>query len=84
MSYSIIVEAPAERELRRLRNPIHQRISRAIDDLADNPRPAGCRKMQGQDAWRIRVGDYRIIYEIHDDKVLVIVIRIGHRSDVYR
>ncbi len=84
MKYIVDFTPRARRDLRAQPSSIQDRILAAATALANNPRPAGCRKMQGQDAWRIRVGDYRIIYEIHDDTLLVIIIRVGHRSDVYR
>jgi mRNA interferase RelE/StbE len=55
-----------------------------MEALADAPRPQGCSKLTGRDAWRIRVGDYRIIYEIFDDRRVVIVVVVGHRKDAYR
>lgn len=62
-----------------------QRVRAAIDLLAGNPRPPGCVAMSGEvRAWRVRVGDYRIVYEIFDDRLVIQVIRIGHRRDVYR
>ena len=64
---------------------LQKRIVRALDVLADNPRPSGVVKMAGDDdLWRLRVGDFRIVYEIHDDVLLVMVLRIGHRREVYR
>lgn len=62
-----------------------QRVRAAIDLLAGNPRPPGCVAVSGEvRAWRVRVGDYRIVYEIFDDRLVIQVIRIGHRRDVYR
>lgn len=62
-----------------------QRVRAAIDLLADNPRPPGCTKLSGEDsAYRVRVGVYRIVYEVIDDQLLVHVVRIGHRREVYR
>lgn len=61
-----------------------QRIVRRIQSLSENPRPPGCQKLSGYDRYRIRQGDYRIVYEIRDLEVLVVVIKIGHRRDVYR
>jgi mRNA interferase RelE/StbE len=85
LSYRIIVERPAERYLRRRVAPIYdERIRRAIDDLADNPRPTGSRNVRGREGRRIRVGDYRIIYEIDDEERVVDVLQVGHRRDVYR
>ena len=59
-------------------------IKGAIAELADNPRPHGYKKLKGEDAYRIRVGDYRIIYEIEDNIILVTVVSVGHRKDVYK
>jgi mRNA interferase RelE/StbE len=62
-----------------------QRVRAAIDLLADNPRPPGCTKLTGEDdAYRVRVGVYRIVYEVLDNRLLVHVVRVGHRRDVYR
>ena len=61
-----------------------QRIVRRIQSLSENPRPPGCQKLSGYDRYRIRQGDYRIVYEIRDLEVLVVVIKIGHRRDIYR
>ncbi|MDZ7724062.1 MAG: type II toxin-antitoxin system RelE/ParE family toxin [candidate division KSB1 bacterium] len=55
-----------------------------IYDLAENPRPPGCQNLSARPAWRIRIGSYRVIYEIHDDQLLVLVITIGHRKDIYK
>ncbi|MGI9122853.1 MAG: type II toxin-antitoxin system RelE family toxin [Rubrobacter sp.] len=60
------------------------RITRAVDQLVEEPRPAGCRKLQNCEGWRLRVGDYRLVYEVDDDKRVVTVLLIGHRRDVYR
>ena len=57
---------------------------RAIDELAENPRPRNSRKLRGKEGWRIRVGDYRVIYEIDDEAQEVLVLDVGHRRDVYR
>lgn len=73
-----------EKQLGTLDRQIAVRVVEAIDSLADNPRPAGCKAMQGQQAYRIRVADkYRVIYEIHDDAVLVLILKVGHRREVY-
>ena len=62
-----------------------QRVRAAIDLLADNPRPPGCTKLTGDDdAYRVRVGVYRIVYEVLDDRLLIHVVRVVHRRDVYR
>ena len=82
--YQVIVSPSAEKELERLPKKAIQRIMAALDGLAENPRPHGCLKLQGEEnSYRIRVGVYRAIYEIHAKKVLVLVVRIRHRKDVY-
>lgn len=83
MSYRILIDPPALKAMKRLDRPIRRRIESAIDKLSSNPRPPGCKKMTGVDAWRIRVADWRLIYYIDDDVLTVLVVRIGHRSDVY-
>ena len=70
--------------MQRLPHGIQTRVTEAIDELSETPRPAGCKKMRGADLWRIRVGDYRIIYEIHDRILLIRIITVGHRREVYR
>ena len=83
--YSILLENAAEKDLRRLSHELHNRIIATIKPLAHNPRPAGCRKLAGtKNDWRIRVGDYRVIYEIADVIRVVRVHRIRHRREVYR
>jgi mRNA interferase RelE/StbE len=83
--YRVELRPAALRDLRKLEPSIRGRIGVAIDQLARNPRPVGVEKLQGQDSrYRIRVGEYRVLYEIEDRVLLVLVIRIGHRRDVYR
>jgi mRNA interferase RelE/StbE len=85
MAYRIEVKPQAEKALARIPNPHRRRIAKAIDGLARTPRPAGCVKLAGaDDAYRIRVGDYRIVYQIVDRVLIVYIIRIDHRKDVYR
>ena len=83
MAYQVTILPSAARALGRLDKGIRSRLSRAIDGLAENPRPHGAKKLTKKH-WRIRVGDYRIIYDINDDVLLVLVVRVGHRRDVYR
>jgi mRNA interferase RelE/StbE len=85
MAYHVEFLPSARRDLKRLPKPAQIRIATALRALADDPRPAGVVKLAGdENAWRIRVGDYRVLYEIHDKRLLVLVIRFGHRKDVYR
>jgi mRNA interferase RelE/StbE len=84
-AYRVLLERAAERDLTRLSSEIHGRVIAAIQGLAKNPRPPGCRKLAGCERdWRIRVGDYRVIYEIADEIRVVRVNRARHRRDVYR
>ena len=84
MSYQVILPKSVQKELNRLADDVARRILTRLAALEINPRPADVKKLKGRDAWRIRVGDYRVIYEIHDRVLQVIVITIGHRRDVYR
>jgi mRNA interferase RelE/StbE len=85
MAYRVEVKLSAIKALATIPNPHRRRIVKAIDGLARHPRPAGCTKLAGADnAYRIRVGDYRIVYQIEDRVLIVYVIRIAHRKDVYR
>lgn len=82
--YKINILRRAQKELSKIKVDDCDRIKTAINDLAINPRPFGCKQLSGRDGWRIRVGDYRIIYEINDKEVVVLVVHIGNRRDVYR
>lgn len=84
MTYADEMLRSAQKQLTRLPAEDQERILVAMEALADAPRPQGCSKLTGRDAWRIRVGDYRIIYEIFDDRRVVIVVVVGHRKDAYR
>jgi mRNA interferase RelE/StbE len=78
------VAPAAARQLRKLDSPARRRIQAAVELLATEPRPAGARKLVGGDGeWRVRTGDYRIVYEIHDQVLLVLVVAVGHRRDIY-
>jgi len=83
VSYRLVLSKPAVRALRDLPANVNQRISIALDGLKEQPRPQGCIKLQGrEELWRIRVGDYRIIYAIDDTVQIIDVRRIGNRRDV--
>ena len=84
MTYSIFIRRSAQKALSRIAKPDQDRIIAAIRGLAKDPRPTAVRKLSGRDAWRLRVGHYRVIYEIHDDRLVILVIAIGHRREVYR
>lgn len=84
MKYHVEFLTAAARQLRKLPSPARERVFTAIEQLADNPRPHGSAKLVGErTAWRIRVGDYRVIYDIHDSRLTVTVVRAAHRRDVY-
>jgi mRNA interferase RelE/StbE len=82
--YQITFRSSAIKELRKLSADHRKSVSNAIDSLAHEPRPKGVKKMTGAHAWRIRVGDYRVVYSIKDKQLIIEVIRIGHRREVYR
>ncbi|MGA3068147.1 MAG: type II toxin-antitoxin system RelE/ParE family toxin [Tepidisphaeraceae bacterium] len=83
MRWTVSILPQAARQLAKLDKPIAKRVGAAITALAENARPAGCKKLVGLDAWRLRVGDWRIIYQIRDQRLIVLVVRIGHRREVY-
>ncbi len=82
--YRIEVRPSAARTLRKLDPSVRPRIQGAIALLAENPRPPASRPLRGRPGYRVRVGDYRIIYVVADDLLLVVVVALGHRRDVYR
>lgn len=83
--YRLQIKRAAEADLRRLPGPVFERINERILALRGEPRPAGVRKLQGrEEGWRVRVGDYRIVYQIDDADRLITIVRVRHRRDVYR
>jgi mRNA interferase RelE/StbE len=84
MRYQVILPKSVQKELDRLPDDVAKRILARLAGLKTNPRPPDVKKLKGRDAWRIRVGDYRVIYEIHDRILQVIVITVGHRREIYR
>lgn len=77
--------AAAVRRLRTVDAGAQRRVQAAIELLADHPWPSGAKRLAGGDGeWRVRTGDYRIVYEIHDDVLLILVVAVGHRRDIYR
>ena len=82
--YEVRLHPEAVRAFRRLRGAVRDRIETAIDGLAADPRPRGAAKLAGRDGFRIRMGDYRIVYAVDDAERLVLVARIAHRREVYR
>jgi mRNA interferase RelE/StbE len=81
--YRIELRPAAVRALRKLDPPAARRLQAAIALLAEDPRPPASRPLRGRPAWRVRVGDYRVIYTIEDDVLLIVVVTLGHRRDVY-
>jgi mRNA interferase RelE/StbE len=84
MRYRVILPRSVQRELDRLPDDAVKRIMARLAQLEANPRTADVKKLKGRDAWRIRVGDYRVIYEIHDRELQILVITVGHRREIYR
>ncbi|PYS81093.1 MAG: type II toxin-antitoxin system mRNA interferase toxin, RelE/StbE family [Acidobacteria bacterium] len=83
MEYDVFILRRAQKELANLPKSNYERSRDAIAALSSNPRPAGCKKLSGREGWRIRSGDYRIIYEIDDRQRRITVLHVGHRKDVY-
>lgn len=85
MAYSILLAPPVERQIKSLTDSVQNRIVKRLKSLRENPRPQGVKKLAGEeDFYRIREGDYRIIYTIQDKKLIVLVVKIGNRKEVYR
>jgi len=85
MAYAIIYKPSADKTLRKLPEKVQRRIAAATEALADDPRPPGAKELQGADElWRIRIGEYRVVYTIQDEALIVLIVRVAHRKDVYR
>ena len=85
MSYTVEFTTAAARQIRKLPRNVRTRVLDAVETLSVEPRPLGARKLVGEDiAWRLRTGDYRIIYEIVDDTLTVTIVRAAHRREVYK
>ena len=83
--YEVLISQTAEKQLKKLPSDAQRRIAAVIVSLGIDPRPVGSKKLTGSaNTYRTRVGDYRVIYEIHDRKVIIAILKIGHRKDVYR
>ncbi len=84
-SYKVVLSKTAEKNLTKLPSQIVSKIIPVLQSLQDNPRPVGCKKLKGfVDLWRVRVGNYRIVYAIEDVILLVDIREIGHRKDIYK
>jgi mRNA interferase RelE/StbE len=85
VSYKVEISKRALKQLNKLSSELQERIQAKIDDLASEPRPNGVKKLNNREnGYRIRIGDYRILYDIYDDILLITVVEIGHRSKVYK
>ena len=83
MLYSLNFSKQALKELEKINEPYYTNIKQAIANLTENPRPQGYKKLKGRDGYRIRVINYRIIYNIFDNELIIDIIRLGHRKDIY-
>jgi len=83
-SYKIVVKKPVSKDLKSIPKKDIQRILTAIQNLADNPRPPQSKKLSGQERYRLRQGSYRILYTIEDEQLVICVVKVGSRRDVYR
>ena len=82
--FTILLTKKAEKQIDKLKDNIAIPLLEAISQLENNPRPTGCKKLKGRDAYRIKIGNYRVIYEIFDNELLIEVIALGHRKDIYK
>lgn len=82
--YELEVRNSVSKDVKGIPGKDLKRILKRIEGLRDDPRPPGCEKLSGQDYYRIRQGDYRIVYEIHDARLIVVVVKVGNRREVYR
>lgn len=83
-SYKLLIKPSAVKEIEGLPDKDRARVVYRIQGLSEDPRPRGCEKLSGDDKYRIRQGKFRILYQINDDEVVVIVVKVGHRKVVYR
>ena len=83
-NYNLLIKRSAAKELEAVRRRDRQRIARRISDLFSDPRPAGNEKLSGQEKYRLRQGNYRVLYEIDDAAHLVTIVKVAHRRDVYQ
>ena len=81
--YQVVIEKQVQKQLAKIPPPNYNKVVSVLQDLANNPRPQGCKKLKGRQGFRVRVGDYRIIYNINDNILTVFILAIGNRRDVY-
>ncbi len=84
MAYRLEFTPGANRQFRKLPKNLQARLTPHLNALTQNPRPSGIEKLKGEEGYRLRVGDYRVLYEVRDKALLVLVVRVGHRREVYR
>ena len=84
MAYRVKLKRSAEKELDALQTNVRDRIIKRLLALEDNPRPSGIKKLQGEESYRLRVGDYRLLYTVDDRVKKVLILAVGHRREVYR
>ncbi len=84
MTYRVFVQRSAQKALEKIPSEVRERFYQVLRNLSANPRPPGCKKLKDSEYWRIRISDYRAVYEINDTARTVTVLRIAHRADVYR
>ncbi len=84
MSYAIRITKKSQKVLSKIPSHYQENIITRIRNLSANPHPEGCKKLTGRDAWRIRVAQYRILYEINQNELIILIIKIGHRKDIYK
>lgn len=83
MAYELTFSKQAFKELSKINEPYYSNLKKAIYDLSENPKPVGCIKLKGRDGYRIRVANYRVIYDIYESELIVEIITVGHRKDIY-
>ncbi len=83
-SYKLVIKKSVAKDLRSIPNKDIKRILKCFDSLIENPRADGCIKLSGQERYRVRQGPYRIIYEIQDSELIIVVVKVAHRSQVYK
>ncbi len=85
MAYQIEIAPAARRQIKKLPKAAQVVVIKRLEALAERPRPPGCKKLSGEEnLYRVRTGDYRIVYQVEDDRLVVVVVRVGDRKDVYR
>jgi len=84
MKYKIIVAEKLEKQLKKISSKIAKKIMMKIEDLSNNPRPYDVKKLKGKNLYRIRQGQYRIVYKIEDNVLLILIVDIAHRKEIYR